>query len=94
MYVYVKNLEGVLVTLRLPKLLGNLAKLRDGNLVAFANPSLNHICGASLGQSESKDSAFEVIVFHGVVFDGIAPKSTRTEHSRNFALAEGRNLRH
>ncbi|KAB2634822.1 aquaporin SIP2-1 [Pyrus ussuriensis x Pyrus communis] len=55
------NLEGVLVTVRLAEVFRDLAEVLDGNLVAFGDPSLKDVGGASLGLPEPQHSALEVV---------------------------------
>lgn len=76
------NLESVLVTLRLPKVLRDMAKLWKGNLVVFTDPILKNVGDASLGQPHPEDSALKVLIFLRVL-DTFSADSTWREQSRN-----------
>lgn len=57
------NLKSVLVTLRHSKILRDLAKLWNGNLVAFIDPFLENVGDTSLGQPQPEDSGLQVVTF-------------------------------
>lgn len=57
------NLESVLVTLGHSKVLRDLPKLWNGNLVAFTDPFLKNVGDTSLGQPQPEDSGLQVVTF-------------------------------
>lgn len=81
------NLESVLVTLGLSELLRDLTQLRDRNLIAFADPSVENISSAPLGESEPEDSAPEVVVFLRIqrLFKKLTTLSGRREKPRKIS---------
>ena len=70
----------------LPEVLGDVAEVGDGNLIAFTEPSLDNIGDAPLGESEPEDSTPQVIV---VVYlrtrQRITFQSNRAEKPREVA---------
>ena len=70
----------------LPEVLGDVAEVGDGNLIASTEPSLDNIGDAPLGQSEPEDSTPQVIV---VVYlrtrQRITFQSNRAEKPREVA---------
>ena len=81
------NLESVFVTMGLPEVLGDVAEVGDGNLIAFAQPSLDNIGDTPLGESEPEDSTPQVVVV--VVYlrtrQRITFQSNRAEKPREVA---------
>lgn len=55
----------MLVTAKHSELFGDVAEVGGGDTSAFVNPSLNDVGGASFGESEPKDSGFQIIFFSG-----------------------------
>ena len=82
------NLESVFVTLGLPEVLADLAEVEDGDLIAFAEPSVEKVGGAPLGEPEPEDSAPEVVVFLRTrqrFLQRFTSQSGRREKSRKIA---------
>lgn len=74
----------------LPEVLGDVAEIGDGNLIAFTEPSLDDIGDAPLGESEPEDSTPQVIVVVVVVVylrtrQRITFQSNRAEKPREVA---------
>ena len=56
------NLEGVLIALRFTKVFGDLTEVGDGNAVAFTNPSVEDIGGASFREPKPHYSSLQIII--------------------------------
>ena len=72
----------------LPEVLGDVAEVGDGNLIAFTEPSLDNIGDAPLGESEPEDSTPQVVVVVVVYLrtrQRITFQSNRAEKPREVA---------
>lgn len=78
------------VTLRSPEFFGDVSKLRNVNLVAFTQPSLKNVRGASFGKSELEDPALQIIVFRRIrrLFEYFASQSPWREQSEGELFAD------
>ena len=52
----------------LPEVLGDVAEVGDGNLIAFTEPSLDNIGDAPLSEFEPEDSTPQVVVIVVVIY--------------------------
>ena len=72
----------------LPEVLGDVAEVGDGNLIAFTEPSLDNIGDTPLGESEPEDSTPQVVVVVVVYLrtrQRITFQSNRAEKPREVA---------
>lgn len=69
----------------LPEVLGDVAEVGDGNLIAFTEPSLDNIGDAPLGESKPEDSTPQVVVVYLRTRQRITFQSNRAEKPREVA---------
>lgn len=69
----------------LPEVLGDVAEVGDGNLIAFTEPSSDNIGDAPLGESKPEDSTPQVVVVYLRTRQRITFQSNRAEKPREVA---------